>query len=40
VLNLVSRETATTLQIQDSFQHRLAVNAGAVFLHDRLFHDI
>src|SRR5580692_4056074 len=39
ILNLVSGKTVATLQIQDSLQHRLAVNERAVFLHDRLFHD-
>jgi hypothetical protein len=40
VLNLVSGKTIATLQIQDGFQHWLAMNERAVFLHDRLFHDI
>src|SRR5260221_6973134 len=40
VLNLVGGKIVATLQIQDGFQHRLAVNERAVFLHDRLFDDI
>ena len=37
VLNACRRESVAALQIQHRFQHRLAVNERAVFLHDRLF---